>query len=247
MFSKAQEMNKKPSLILYDLDGTLVDTISDITSAINKTFSETGFPSVSSEVVKQSISKGTYRMIDGMFESFISNKKVGAVLPSDFSIETLHERFNSHYMNNLADCSFVYPGVTEFLSCVSDMGIFQAVVTNKPESFASKLVDQLGLDSFFYAVVSTEKMKAKPDPEALLHVGRSIGIAAGNTLMIGDTAQDIAAARAANILSVAVTYGYSRKTSLVKCRPDFIVDNLNDLLAFMPLHDCGENHVNTAL
>jgi len=125
----------------------------------------------------------------------------------------------------------LYPGVHELLEALSTAAVELAVVTNKPERFVAPLLEQVGLGGYFRWIIGGDTLpQQKPDPAALLQVMRLAGVDAVQALFVGDSRNDVLAARAAGVPCVAVSYGYNHGRPIAEEQPSLLVDSLAELL-----------------
>ncbi len=186
---------------LVDLDGTLVDTLPDFLAALNATLAELGWGAVDHGFVARTVGKGSEHLL----RSTLAH--VGAP-------ETEYQRawaaYQRHYRAANGRAATVYPGAAEGLQRLADAGWLLACVTNKPTDFARTLLDATGLARFFAFTFGGDAFaRRKPDPLPLLEACRALGSVPSRTLMIGDSSNDAAAARAAGCPVLLATYGYN--------------------------------------
>ena len=210
--------------IVFDLDGTLVDTAPDLIETLNVVFAREGLPAVPYEAARNAIGGGAMAMIARGVEA------EGRVV-SPAKLEHMFADFIAHYSEHLADRSRPFPGLTDALDALAARGCQFAVCTNKLERLSVLLLDQLELTNRFAAICGQDTFGIqKPDPEIL----RSTVAAAGGTLqhavMIGDSITDIRTARAAGVPVIAVDFGYSERP-VAEFRPDRTISHFKDLLA----------------
>lgn len=189
--------------IVFDLDGTLVDTAPDLVDATNHALSSIGLPHVAEAELRNWISFGARRMV---VEALARHEMTLAEKPIDELLAT----FLEYYEANIANRSRPYHGVVEALAVLQEQGARLAVCTNKREALSLRLLDVLGLLSRFAAVAGRDTFPVfKPDPAHLLG---AINLAAGTpskAVMIGDSATDVATAKAAGIPVIVVSFGYT--------------------------------------
>ncbi len=191
----------KYKLIIFDFDGTLVDTAPDIASCANRVLKRYGFEEKSLEEIKPTIRRGVDDLIkDLMFGS------EGGELPSGCV-----DAFRKDYLGRCLDKTEIYPGVVNVLQ-KELVNIKKVIVTNKPHHLALRMVEALGIDKFFLHVIGTgNEFKLKPDPEATLHIMRELGIDAHEAILIGDSNIDCQLAVNAGVDFGWVDYGYGSK------------------------------------
>jgi phosphoglycolate phosphatase len=210
--------------IVFDLDGTLVDTAPDLIDTLNVVFAREGLPAVPYETARNAIGGGAKAMIARGVEA------EGRVV-SPAKLEHMFADFIAHYSEHLADRSRPFPGLTDALDALAARGCQFAVCTNKLERLSVLLLDQLELTNRFAAICGQDTFGIqKPDPEIL----RSTVAAAGGTLqhavMIGDSITDIRTARAAGVPVIAVDFGYSERP-VAEFGPDQTISHFRDLPA----------------
>lgn len=196
-------MTSPATTIVFDLDGTLVDTAPDLVASLNHTIAIKGLPPVSYEDLTHLVGQGARVMIARAFALR------GASLAED-ELPALLERFIDHYAAGMPGQSRPYPGLTEALERLRDAGHLLAVCTNKMEGLARPLIEKLGLTGYFAAITGGDTFAVrKPDAAHLTGTVEMAGGVAHKALMIGDSINDILAARNAGIPSIAVPFGYS--------------------------------------
>lgn len=211
-------------LVIFDLDGTLLDTAPDLMISLNHTIGSIGLDPVHRDDMTFLVGRGARAMIGKALE--LRNSVV-----DDAEFERLFDCFLDHYGAFMPGGSKLYPGAADALDRLEAAGISMAVCTNKTESLAVKLLDLTGLMPRLAAVTGGDTFAVKkPDPEHLL---RTIDMASGNSsssLMIGDSVADIAAARNAGIPSIAVPFGYS-DIAVEELGPDLVMSHYDQLTA----------------
>lgn len=206
-------------LILYDLDGTLVDSREDLANAVNRTLNDLGLPTRSNTELYGFVGNGVRMLLA---------RAVGENRPEQLA-EALGV-FRSHYLTHLTDHSRLYPGVEHVLSAFSDRG--QAIVTNKPMIYTRGVVDNLGLAGRVGLVLGGDSTPhLKPNP-AMLHAALAhFGAEPDEAVMVGDGVPDIEAARAAGIPSIILTCGMSDPDRLRAARPDYLIDHIGQVVS----------------
>jgi phosphoglycolate phosphatase len=211
---------------IVDLDGTLVDTLEDFVVALNLTLGDLGLPAVDRATVGRLVGKGSEHLIRSVLAH------VGASPDRFAAAWTAYQR---HYLAVNGLHSHVYPGVIDGLRGLKSRGLVLACLTNKPTAFALPLLEAKGLAGFFtHAFGGDAFERKKPDPLPLLKTCEALGLAPARTLMIGDSSNDAAAARAAGTPVVLVTYGYNHGEPVRDVDADGFVDSLADLLLLRP-------------
>jgi len=188
--------------VLIDLDGTLVDTAEDIAAAANAMLADLGTLPLPSTTVRGFIGKGVRNLVRCSLEA--------TGLHTSISVDRAEALFNTHYKAINGSLSRVYPGIMEGLRALRAQGYQLGCVTNKPHALAAPLLALTGLDAYIEVLVAGDSLKQmKPDPEPLRHACRQLSVEPANTVLVGDSEVDSAAARAARMPVYLVTYGYS--------------------------------------
>ena len=208
--------------VVFDLDGTLVDTAPDLTAATNAILTAHGRRPVSLSEVREMVGQGARKLIVRGFAA------TGEPL-DEAHLEPLYQDFIDHYSANIAVESAPYPGVLELLERCRSQGLDMAICTNKLERLSVRLIDELGLSHHFAAIIGPDTIGiAKPDPAPYHEAVRRAGGDALASVMIGDSATDIATAKAAGAPVIAVSFGYT-DTHVSAFDPDHIVDHFNEV------------------
>ena len=205
--------------VMIDLDGTLLDTAKDLSTAANLTLSELGHRALDPEIVKSFIGKGVANLLRQSLIASTGNE------PEAF--EQAMEIFERHYETVLSDESRPYPGVVEGLEAMKSAGYNLACITNKVERFTVPLLRDTGLYDYFEIVLSGDSLpRKKPDPLPLLHACNHFGMAPSEMLLIGDSVNDVQAARAAGCTVFCVPYGYNEGRDVRELDMDALVESL---------------------
>lgn len=204
--------------LIFDLDGTLIDSARDLAGSVNHTLKSMGLPEKSLSEVESYIGDGMKTLLERATDT--SDAAV---------IQKAIDLFKPYYLEHCVDATRLYPGVLEVLDHFR--GKKMALVTNKPEAMTAKTLRHLGILQKFGAVIggdSTERKKPHPDP--VLKSLERIGAEPAKSLMVGDGATDVRAGKAAGLYTCAVTYGFKLRSELLKENPDFVLDNITDLI-----------------
>ena len=204
-------------VVIFDLDGTLVDSSIDICYAINYALEGLNVPEVTVPMTISIIGEGITRLFEKLIEIHH--------IPSDK--DPLIRRFLDHYSAHIADNTTVYPGVMDTLEALN--GCPKVVISNKREDFSATLLELLGMRKYFDLVVGSDTTpEKKPSPVPIRYVLSKFGVTPEEAVIIGDSTFDIEAGKAAGIRTIAVTYGY-RPLCLLQ-GADFIVDSMPDVI-----------------
>lgn len=205
-------------LIIFDLDGTLIDSSIDITNAINYAIEPYGVKPITIEETIGLVGEGITRLME---------KIVDRSQTKEIDKDILVDRFLQHYSTHLVDKTTVYPGVRETLERLE--GYKKAVISNKREALSTRILSDLGLLKYLDLVVGSDTTpERKPSPIPILHVLSKLNIKSENAIIIGDSNFDIEAGKAAGIKTIAVTYGYRPLDLLIGA--DFIINKIDELV-----------------
>jgi phosphoglycolate phosphatase len=208
--------------IVFDLDGTLIDTAPDLIDTLNIVFAREGLPPVPNETARTLIGGGARAMIVRGLEA-----EGRTVVPAE--LERLFQDFLAHYSEHIADRSRPFPGLTDALDALAANGSRLAVCTNKLEHLSVLLLKQLGLAHRFAVICGQDTFGVqKPDPEVLRRTIAAAGGTLRNAIMIGDSLTDIRTARAADVPVIAVDFGYTDRP-VSELGPDRIISRFADL------------------
>jgi phosphoglycolate phosphatase len=210
--------------IVFDLDGTLVDTAPDLIATLNTILGREGLPPVAFAAARNMVGGGARHMIE-------SGLRAEGLTPVAAEVERMVGQFIEHYAAHIAERSRPFPGVEAALDELARGGCRLAVCTNKLEWLSLKLLDALGLTERFAAICGADTFGVQKPDAAILH--RTVARAGGhsdNAIMVGDAITDIAVARAAGIAVIAVDFGYS-ETPVAALAPDRIVSSFARLPA----------------
>jgi phosphoglycolate phosphatase len=187
--------------VLFDLDGTLVDSARDLMEGLNRLLTERGLRTMDLDEVKGMIGDGVLKLVErGLAAAEADPSEAQALVP----------RFLELYEGNAARFTRPYPGAEAVLSRLAEAGLLLGLVTNKPYAATCEILDSLALSRFFGVVVGGDSLpERKPHPAPLLSAAERLGVSPSETLMIGDNHHDVSAARGAGMAVVAVTWGYS--------------------------------------
>jgi len=217
-------MLEKPNAILFDLDGTLLDTARDLGNALNQILSKLERPTVAYEVYRNIASDGAKGMLELGFGKDLKN----------FDFASLRQQFLDYYENNICVDTDYFVGVESLLLALNKNNIPWGIVTNKPEFLTLQLVTSFPLLQNCMVIISGDSLsERKPHPLPLLHAEEKLAITSPNTWYIGDAERDIQAANAANMVSVIAQYGYITDFQQTdEWNADLSIHEPSDLLAY---------------
>jgi len=208
--------------LVWDLDGTLVDSAPDLASALNTILDMRGFASLSLATVRGMIGNGVPKLVERGFNAL-------GIRPDPTQLDELVVIFMKEYVACATDQTRPYPQIVETLQQVREMNIPMGVCTNKPEAISRQILEGLGMSRFFGSVVGGDTTSArKPDALPLLTCLHQLATEPQASLMIGDSAVDVNSARAAGVIVGLVPWGY-RPTPVQELGADFILNDLGTL------------------
>ena len=206
------------SLLIFDLDGTLIDSRLDLANAVNATRAETGRPPLEHSLVYSYVGNGAPVLI---------RKAMGPDAP-DEEVQRALEFFLAYYRDHAVDETRLYPGVRESLGQLHAAGMQLAVLTNKPVRISEAIMNHFDLGSILFRIYGGNSFEQKkPHPMGIDTLRAEAGVTAEETWMVGDSIVDMQTARNAGVLSCGVTYGFQPET-LQQCPPDLLVDRMED-------------------
>ncbi|WP_242464709.1 phosphoglycolate phosphatase [Halorhodospira abdelmalekii] len=221
-------LKTRPHAVLFDLDGTLVDSAPDLAAAVNAVLRERGAATVDVERVRGWVGNGARRLIARALTGEESAD------PPAAEWNAALERFFTLYSERLYVDSRPYPGVVEGVAALHALGLPLAVVTNKPRRFAEPILTHMGLREQIAVVVGGECVAArKPDPLPLHWALEQLGLPGAPAWMVGDSATDVAAARAAGMPVICVPYGYRRGVAVEQLGADAVIGRLTELTTLL--------------
>ncbi len=201
------------SLLIFDLDGTLVNTLDDIAASVNYTLDRLGRPPLPTEIVRQYVGDG----IEVLMMRSLSG--VAVRLADAVAI------YREHHRQNLAVHSSLYPAVRETLEYFSSIPM--VVISNKTLEFIRPLLDDLGIGQYFAMIIGADfGLPLKPAPDSLQRMMAEFKVPKDQTLIVGDGTTDIRAGKAAGIMTCSVTYGFRSESELRMAGPDYIIHDL---------------------
>lgn len=216
--------------VVFDLDGTLADTLADLTDAVNVGLRQLGFPPRSPDEVRQWIGEGM---------TILCRRAIAAAAPpgaaiDDQTVAAMAAVFTAHYRDHRLDKTVPYPGIPELLDALAARGLKMAVFSNKPHGHTMALMDAL-FDRWPWSVVegSREDRPRKPDPAVGCEMLARMDLKPEQAIMVGDSAIDVQAARNVGAVSVGVTWGFRDRAELLEAGADHIIDRPADLLTLL--------------
>jgi phosphoglycolate phosphatase len=218
-------------MVMIDLDGTLIDTVPDLAAAANRMLADLKRPEWDMAHYRAWIGNGVPRFVKRALTGKMQAE------PDAKLYEQALALFRMHYAAAVSDLSRPYPGVVEALERLKAQGFSLACITNKAEAFTLPLLRNLDLYKYFQLVLSGDSLpKQKPDPLPLRHACTHFGIDTAHGVLVGDSSNDVHAARAAGMPVICVTYGYNHGHDIRQSLPDAVVDSLTDVPQYLRLY-----------
>lgn len=220
LLQKGVRTVSKYEAIIFDLDGTILDTIEDLRDSVNHALFEHGFPQRSLEEVRSFVGNGIRKLIERALPAGLDDKTVDSVFNC----------FNLYYKEHCMDKSKPYEGTIFVIKTLRDMGKKTAVLSNKADYAVQMLCENYFPDSFDYIAGMKENVRRKPWPDGVLNVLEALETAAEKAVYIGDSEVDILTAKNAGIDCIAVDWGFRDREVLIENGAEMIASNTKELL-----------------
>ena len=226
-------VNPGAAAVVWDLDGTLVDSAADIAASLNRLLAEQDLPALGDDRIRDMIGEGVAVLIRRGLDAH-------GVTPEGKRLEQLVERFLVIYSEVATASTRLFPGAREALQSLCEAGLRQAICTNKPETITRQVLAGLGIADCFDVVIGGDTLpRNKPDPLPLRTALAGLGVTAERALMVGDSAIDVQTAHAAGVSVAFVTFGYGPGPSH-PYEADYLVGDFADLPAIVAGHSTGQ-------
>ena len=221
-------LKRDARMILIDVDGTLVDSVPDLAFCVDETMKRIGRAPWGEGPVRDWVGNGVERLVKRALVGRLDGEPDAAAFDNALPI------FMEIYAQNISKRSLLYPGVLRGLDELQAMGYILGCVTNKAARFTEPLLRDLGVIEYFKIVVSGDTTpKKKPDPLPLFYAAERLGVLPDESLMIGDSVNDVTAARQAGFQVVCVPYGYNHGQDIREAAPDAVIADLSELPALL--------------
>jgi phosphoglycolate phosphatase len=219
---------RRPAALLFDLDGTLLDSAPDLAQAVDRMLAELGHGAAGEQRVRQWVGNGSRKLVQRALAFAL---QAGEDSIGDAAIDSAQPLFLHHYGICCTERSRLYDGVYEALVQWRQLGIAMACVTNKPGRFTEVLLDHFGLREFIGVAVSGDTLAVrKPDAAPLLFACTQLAVDPAQTVMVGDSRNDVLAARAAGMPVICVDYGYNYGRPVALELPDLVIGSFLELI-----------------
>jgi len=228
-------LNKK--LLIFDLDGTLIDSVPDLAAAINAMLTELKQETFDENKIRFWVGNGAQTLVK---RALLGKREIDDFIEDSHYLKAL-EIFLEIYKTNLCIETKLYADVKETLQELHNMGYILTIVTNKPSAFIKPILKKLAIEEYFLCTLGADSLdEKKPSPKPLLHLCKELHIKPEQTLMIGDSKNDIIAAKSANIESIALSYGYNYGEDIAYYKPDAIIDEFKTLKIVLGKEDAKQ-------
>ena len=220
---------KLPRLVMFDLDGTLMDSVPDLAAAVDKMLMLLGREPAGIERVRDWVGNGSRVLVLRALAGQLDHDGVADELADEALALFMQAYAGGH------ELTAVYPGVRDCLDWLRERRVKLAIITNKPAQFIEPLLEEKGLAGYFDWLVGGDTLpQQKPDPAALFWVMDKAGVEPSESLFVGDSRNDVRAAKAATVRCVALTYGYNHGEPIADEQPALVLDDLRELVASVP-------------
>lgn len=215
------------STFLFDLDGTLVDSVPDLATALNKMLSDYQLPTYDEHLIRHWVGNGARVLVERGLSGGTNinhNRK-------QLEVDAALDKFLFYYRTLETKSTVLYDGVFDTLHALKQRGYTLVLITNKPSEFIEPILSSFSLSSLFSLTIGGDSLsEKKPSALPLLYACEQINISPSQCVMIGDSKNDILAAKAANIKSIGLTYGYNYGESIATYQPDWVFDSFGEIL-----------------
>lgn len=220
-----QFLNK--NTLLFDLDGTLVDSVPDLAFAINQTLIELELTPFSQDMIRGWVGNGASILVQ---RALSGSTDISPTLDNNLKEQALAIFYRVYQSHSCVETR-LYSGVLDTLAALKKRGYQLAIITNKPERFIAPIIDGLGLNNLFELIIGGDTLdKRKPDPLPLHHACKQLSVSVEQCVMIGDSKNDILAAKSAKMQSIALTYGYNYGEDIAIYQSELVIDNFSEML-----------------
>lgn len=232
-------LKRRYDAVLFDLDGTLLETAPEIAAAVNDALADIGLPPVEPALIRRFIGHGVRQTLSRSYDQAQVSRPNPMPAEREAAIDRAMARFDHHYGQRHARLSAPFPGTLEALRALQGAGIRRALVTNKETRFVDQVLAGSELGSLLEVLVCGDTLAhRKPSPAPALHALAQLGVPRERALLVGDSAIDVACARNAGIEVWLVPFGYNGGVPAAESRPDRVIANLGEVaLACAPVGD----------
>ncbi len=217
-------------LVQFDLDGTLIDSVPQLAEAINDMLTSLNYATQPLSAVRGWVGNGADMLVQRALTATLGH------IPDATLQQQARHRFDEAYASHAHGTLVFYPGVLGTLERLRASGKRLALVTNKPYRFVPGILAAAGLEDYFELVLGGDSLtEKKPSPAPLLHVCRQLNVSPARSLMVGDSENDVLAAKAAGMAVAGLTYGYNYGRAIADSQPDWVLDDFAGLVSILKL------------
>ncbi|MGL5086046.1 MAG: HAD family hydrolase [Clostridium sp.] len=206
--------------VIFDLDGTLLDTLEDLANACNYALKECGLKTHETEKYKRFVGDGRFKLIERIISKEDNTEEL---------FNKVLKLYDEYYLEHMVDETKPYDGIINLLEQLKSLGIKLCVVSNKPHEFAEEMVNKYFGNKINIVYGQRLNYKTKPDPETIFEVIKELGISKDECLYVGDSNVDVLTAKNAGVKSIGVSWGFRGRNELEEAGADFVVDNVCEL------------------
>lgn len=232
-YSELHTILQGKRLVAFDLDGTLIDSVPDLSAAVGKMLNELGLPSPGEAKVRDWVGNGAPVLVERALAWALQD--TSEPTPCYERQQRAYDAFIAYYGAAPNTLTTLYPGVKQALGALHQQGMTLVLITNKPERFIEPLLKHFELLDFFTLWLGGDSLaEKKPHPLPLLHAAQHCQISPAECVMVGDSRHDIAAGKAAGFTTLALPYGYNHGEPIENSHPDLVLSSLTELLITPP-------------
>ncbi len=221
---------KDKELIIFDFDGTLINSVQDLASALNKMLLHYNLLPLTVEQVIPFVGNGVKLLVERSLEQSMQDNSTQEKEVSKELLEQALEVFDSAYKEGYCEQTYMYPGVVETLNYLDKKGYNMVIATNKPFFFIEPILEKLSIKHFFkYWIGGDSITPKKPNSAPLLHLAKEMNTSIDKCIMVGDSKNDILTAQNAGMDSIGVSYGYNYNENIADYEPTLVVDSFSTL------------------
>lgn len=230
---KLKNVRTAKSLIIFDLDGTLIDSAADLATAVNRMYAKLSLPAMPIDTIKSWVGNGSVKLVQRALAAH--------GIEDEAKVMATHEIFLVEYASCSTDATSAYDGVITGIKKLKSAGFRLAICTNKPTRYLPGILAHFGWQDSFDAVLGGDALPTKkPNPAPLIHISNKLGVSPDDAIMVGDSKNDVLAGQAAGMMTLALSYGYNYGEPIAAMHPDAVFDDfgalVQHLLAYAPIH-----------
>ena len=218
--------------IHFDLDGTLIDSVPDLALAVNEMLEALGRETFSEETIRYWVGNGAKTLVK---RALLGTRQIEGKDVDEALFRKAHTLFLDAYTKHLCEATRPYPGVIETLTALKARGYRLSIITNKPQQFVAPILEGLGFWGLIEHFLGGDSLPMKkPDPLPLHHMCKMMGVRIEESIMVGDSKNDILAANACGMQSIGVAYGYNYGEDIRTYNPTVVVESFKEIISLFP-------------